>query len=357
MSAADANLNKAAPTEAAPIAVIGAGIAGLACAELLAQAGQRVEVFDKSRGPAGRMSTKRGDDAGVAWQCDQGAQYFTVRDADFHAQVQRWVQAGAAALWPGRIGSHGVSGFVPSSTALARYVGTPRMTAPANYLMRTLRELAAPPMPVQFHLQSAVQALEAQGGAWQLRTLEAGVLPQSYRAVLLAMPAPQAVALLNPVAPDGAALAASATMSGCWAVMLRCSAAVNLPIDGAFIDGGPLSWIARDSSKPGRTGPETWLLHASAEWSEAHIEDAAASVCAALLQAFAALGGPDPASVQATAHRWRYADSAPALTAGCWWNADARLGACGDWLNGGKVEGAWLSGRALARSALATLVG
>ena len=369
MSALHANLNKAAPTEAAPIAVIGAGIAGLACAELLAQAGQRVHVFDKSRGPAGRMSTKRGEDgvdaqgAGTAWQCDQGAQYFTARDADFHAQVQRWVQAGAAALWPGRIASysssHSASGFVPSSTALARYVGTPRMTAPAHYLMRMLGDLSAPAMPVQFHLQSTVQTLEAQDGAWQLRTLEAGVQPQiqphHYRTVLLAMPAPQALALLNPVAPDGAALAASATMRGCWAVMLRCSAAVNLSFDGAFIDGGPLSWIARDSSKPGRTGPETWLLHASAEWSEAHIEDDAAKVCAALLQAFAALGGPDPASVQATAHRWRYADSAPALTAGCWWSADARLGACGDWLNGGKVEGAWLSGRALARSALAAL--
>lgn len=364
MSAADANLS-AATTAVAPIAVIGAGIAGLACAELLAQAGQQVHVFDKSRGPAGRMSTKRGEDgvdaqgAGTVWQCDQGAQYFTARDADFHAQVQRWVQGGAAALWPGRIGSystsHSASGFVPSSTPLARYVGTPRMTAPAHHLMHTLGELSAPATPAQFHLQTTLQGLAAHGGAWKLDTLEAGVLPQSYRAVLLAMPAPQAVALLNPVAPDGAALAASATMRGCWAVMLRCSVAVNLPFDGAFIDADPLSWIARDSSKPGRTGLETWLLHASAEWSEAHIEDDAAKVCAALLQAFAALGGPDPGSVQATAHRWRYADSAPALTAGCWWSADARLGACGDWLNGGKVEGAWLSGRALARSALATL--
>ena len=255
MSALHANLNKAAPTEAAPIAVIGAGIAGLACAELLAQAGQQVHVFDKSRGPAGRMSTKRGEDgvdaqgAGTAWQCDQGAQYFTARDADFHAQVQRWVQGGAAALWQGRIASysasHSASGFVPSSTALARYVGTPRMTAPAHYLMRMLGDLSAPAMPVQFHLQSTAQTLEAQDGAWQLRTLEAGVQPQiqphHYRAVLLAMPAPQVVALLNPVAPDGAALAASATMRGCWAVMLRCRAAVNLSFDGAFIDGSPLS--------------------------------------------------------------------------------------------------------------------
>jgi len=42
------------------------------------------------------------------------------------------------------------------------------------------------------------------------------------------------------------------------------------------------------------------------------------------------------------------------LTAGCWWDAHAGLGLCGDWLHGGKVEGAWLSGRALARCVLGT---
>ena len=167
--------------------------------------------------------------------------------------------------------------------------------------------------------------------------------------MLLAIPAPQAVPLLAAIAADGAALAASARMRGCWAVMVRCSSQVSLAFDGAFINAGPLRWVARDSSKPGRSGVDTWLLHASPEWSESHIEDDAASVTNALLQAFAALGGPDPSSVQATAHRWRYADTEAPLTAGCWWDASAGLGMCGDWLHGGKVEGAWLSGRALAK--------
>jgi hypothetical protein len=116
-----------------------------------------------------------------------------------------------------------------------------------------------------------------------------------------------------------------------------------------------LRWVARDSSKPGRTvppGTETWLLHASPEWSEAHIEDSADTVTATLLAAFAALGGPATHLVQATAHRWRYADTEPALTQGHWWDAAMRVGMCGDWLNGGKVEGAWLSGQSLAQQVL-----
>jgi renalase len=81
------------------IAVIGAGIAGLSCATQLQEAGLKVSVFDKSRGPGGRMSTRRGDD----WQCDHGAQYFTARDADFQAEVARWQAAGVAALWQPRL--------------------------------------------------------------------------------------------------------------------------------------------------------------------------------------------------------------------------------------------------------------
>ena len=40
-------------------AIIGAGIAGLACAQKLKQAGRSVKLFDKGRGPGGRMSTRR----------------------------------------------------------------------------------------------------------------------------------------------------------------------------------------------------------------------------------------------------------------------------------------------------------
>ena len=69
-----------------------------------------------------------------------------------------------------------------------------------------------------------------------------------------------------------------------------------------------------------------------------------------MLQAFAEHGGPAPQ--RWTAHRWRYADSAPALQDGCGWDAQAGLGLCGDWLHGGKVEGAWLSGLKLAEALL-----
>ena len=69
------------PSISQPIAVIGAGLSGLSCAQALAQAGHPVHLFDKSRGPSGRMSTRRSSDGATDWQCDHGAQYFTARHA------------------------------------------------------------------------------------------------------------------------------------------------------------------------------------------------------------------------------------------------------------------------------------
>mgnify|MGYP006183743439 FL=1 len=326
------------------IAVIGAGLAGLSCAQALLQAGHTVHVFDKARGPSGRMSTRRAEDDNGPWQCDHGAQYFTARDPAFRAEVARWQQAGVAALWDARLASFDGTAWSNPATPLERFVGTPRMTSPAAWLVQHLGD------PALAQWQTTVQRLDHSEGGWTITSAEHGLHSPRYSAVLLAVPAPQAVPLLAPVSPAGAALAASARMRGSWAVMLRYASPVALPWEGAFINTGPLRWVARDSSKPGRTGQETWLLHASPEWSEAHIEDSAEAVTTALLAAFAALGGPAP--LAATAHRWRYADTEPALTQGSWWDAQMRLGLCGDWLHGGKVEGAWLSGRALAQQVL-----
>ncbi len=322
------------------IAVIGAGLAGLACATALQQAGLTVSVFDKSRGAGGRMSTRRGD----GWHCDHGAQYFTARDPAFRAEVQRWCEAGSAALWTPRLVSlpRDLPVAAPVEAEVERFVGTPRMTAPAALLAGGLSVAT----------NTAIEQIRSVPDGWQLQSAERGWLPADFAGIVLAIPAPQAAALLQQPAAELAALASRAVMRGCWAAMLNFDAPVALPFDAAFVQRGPLRWIARDRSKPGRGGAETWLLHAGAEWSEDHLDDDAVQVAQRLVEAFAELGGPLPRAQ--TAHRWRYANSQPAGQLGSVWDAVERIGLCGDWLHGGNIEGAWLSGRHLAAQALAS---
>ena len=78
------------------IAVIGAGIAGAACSRALTRAGHSVHVFDKSRGPGGRLATRRAewvDRQGQACttRFDHGAIGITARTQAF--QYCPWPQA------------------------------------------------------------------------------------------------------------------------------------------------------------------------------------------------------------------------------------------------------------------------
>jgi predicted NAD/FAD-dependent oxidoreductase len=127
----------------------------------------------------------------------------------------------------------------------------------------------------------------------------------------------------------------------------------RVPIEADILrEDGIIGWAARNSAKPGRSGPESFVIQAGPEWSRAHLEDDSSAVTPVLLEAFSVRVGTElPELLSAVAHRWRFARSGGAGL-GMLWNPDPRLGACGDWLLGPRVECAWLSGTALAEAML-----
>jgi renalase len=314
------------------VAVIGAGIAGLAAAGRLQKAGCQVVVFDKSRGVGGRMATRREE----AFSFDHGAQYFTAHGPVFAAQVEAWERAVIVAHWP----PQGLSG-----RAEGCWVGVPGMTAPCRSLAEGLLIVTG----------SAVRGISREDGAWRLAseqgTVSAAGLDR-FEAVVLAIPAPQAVPL---IAASGAALpgAEQAAYAPCWALMLAGDPDfADLP--AAFSpEDGAIAWVARNGTKPGRPpGEETVVVHATPDWSRAHLEDAPEAVAALLQQRLAACTRRSIEPSFARAHRWRYALVERALGQPCLWNAEAGLGACGDWCIGARVEAAFDSGTALAAAML-----
>jgi predicted NAD/FAD-dependent oxidoreductase len=106
--------------------IIGAGIARLAAATSLRQAGHETVVFDKARGPGGRASTRRA----APFAFDHGAQYFTARDPRFRRLVERFVHEGVAARWDGRIVSLRPGVQTPVGANTGRFVGTPHIRSP-----------------------------------------------------------------------------------------------------------------------------------------------------------------------------------------------------------------------------------
>lgn len=328
------------PVSEKPIAILGAGIAGLSCAARLLAAGHAVEVIEKGRAPGGRASTRRGE----GWQADHGAQYFTAHDPDFVAAVEAWRAAGVVADWPARIVAFDGHAFSPVSNDGTRFVGTPRMSALGRHLAEGL--------PVRYGTR--VTALGRDDEDWIFDTAEHGVLDQGYSAVILTLPAQQAHALLVEAAPGFADIAERSAMRGCWALMARFAADPGLPFDAAFVNDGPLSWVACDSSKPGRPAGHTWVLHApAADDIGGETDEELDGIAEAMIEAFAELGAPRPDAH--TLHRWRFAQPAQESAIGSLWAPLERIGLAGDWLNGGRIEGAWLSGRQLADAVIASM--
>ncbi len=301
------------------IAVVGAGPAGLACAGRLHAAGRRVTVIEKSRGLGGRAATRRR--GGPAF--DHGAPVVPAEgDAAWRAALAGWRAAGIVADWP----------------AAGRLVAVPRMTAHAEAMAEGLA----------VETGARASGLRRGAGGWRIAVEEGGERGP-FDAVAVAIPAPQAVVLLggHPLASPLAdvAMAPGWTAMAAWSAPPAAAAAAWLEGDGA-----PLALAVGNSAKPGRDPlPETWVLHAGAEWSRRSLEAPAEAVGAELLAAFAARGGRAlPAPDHLVAHRWRYARVERALGAPCLWDGEARLGLCGDWCLGPDLADAWSSGRALA---------
>jgi predicted NAD/FAD-dependent oxidoreductase len=318
------------------IAIVGAGIAGLACARRLTAGGADVRIFDKARGPGGRLATRRGD----GWQADIGAQYFTARHPGFQDSVAVWAASGVVARWPAEPVRLERGSITARDDGRERWVGVPRMSALSRHLVQGLD--IAP--------GRSIVALE-QGPGWSLREAE-GPTHGPFDAVVIALPAPQTAALLRPVAAALADEAAAVPMRGCWTAVLTVDSG-SPPFEAAFVIDHPLRWIAHDGSKPGRDGDATWIAHASPDWSDPRLDWTPERVLPALVSLFAdATGLADEAVRGLAAHKWRYSQSPAPHAAGFLLDSERAIGTCGDWCNGNRVEGAWVSGDEIAKRLL-----
>ncbi len=308
------------------IAMIGAGMAGLAAANRLRERGFDCTVFEKSRGLGGRMATRRVD----ALQFDHGAQYFTARGARFRSRLMQWQTRGVAAEWlPGK------------------WVGMPGMTAPARSLGEGIEIIQG----------ARVTGLDGGPGHWRLISDTAPNGAHEYglfEAVIMAIPAPQIVPLAASAGIRFPELE-SVRYAPCLTLMLAFDAVTDLHEWSLSPAEGPIAWMARNRTKPGREGPlETLVAHATPAWSRQHVDTPTESAAETLLHALRPhLGAAEP--VFRMLHRWLYARVEQTAGVPYLWDPIRQVGACGDWAGGPRVEAAFDSGEALAMAVIESL--
>ncbi len=349
-----------APSPAGPrrFAVVGAGMAGVACARTLAQAGHDVTLIEKQPRTGGRtasLDTPYGS-------FDAGAQYFTVRDERF-AQALETVP-GLARPWSAStvrvLDAAGRVAAAAPPPGEAHWVATPAMDA----LVQAWSEPLARAGRLLTH--TAVTHVERdpmRAHAWQLRTatVDGGTRTLAgFDGVVFALPAPQTQALLAAcaVAPDWSEALADVQIAPCWTLMLAFAQAVR----PGLVTLGPqwnaarsthhrVAWLARESSKPGRAQIERWTVQASPRWSQEHLQDDHERIRAKLTRAFAELTGIRAEPTLSQVRCWPHAQTQSPLGQAFVWDDASGLGACGDWCLGHRLEDAFVSGLSLALAA------
>jgi len=305
------------------ICIAGAGMAGLACATALRSAGEEVFLLDKGRGPGGRMATRRLETPSGEANFDMGAPAFTVRDPVFIEEVRHWAGLGVAAPW--------------ADAGHDAWVGVPAMNAPLKALARDL----------DVHWGTRVSKLSPTSGGWTITTDGDAVFGAD--AVVVALPAEQTADLLASAAAEISETARRSPSMPCWTVMLAFHE--RLPVPENYLvgsDDGPLGLAIRNRAKPGRSGPETWVVHAAPEWSARNLDSPSRVIEETMFAALSErLAVAVPVPLVCAVHRWRYARPESG-SLGATWDPRTRLGICGDWVAGPGVEGAWRSGKELA---------
>ncbi len=322
------------------IVVVGAGLAGLRAARVLRDAGhEAVTVIDKARGVGGRLSTRRHGELRV----DIGAQFFTVKDPAFAAWVEPLLKKGVAREWSRSFPLWDAGAITPRASGHPRYACPEGMTALAKELSEGLT----------LRLGQAVTRIQQASPGYHLGLADGSSLEAD--TLLLNLPPAQLLSIAAPLLEPSWSLPISRVeMAPCWAVYGRLSADFPASItdwNGLEWNHHPvLQWVARDHTRRGRTQPPVLVAHTTESFARAHIEsapeDIAREVADALEQTLGVHFDEAP-----QAHRWRYSVPKGEPT-GLLWSMNRRLGICGDWCEGGRVEGAWLSGERLAASIL-----
>lgn len=314
--------------KANPILIIGAGIAGLSAAHRLAGAKVPVLLLDKGRGIGGRMATRRTGEATF----DHGAQFFSAKTPDFQGFLETAAQVGVAREWWPNI----------NDSQHPRWVGASGMNTVPKLLAGTSTVLT----------NKKVVKIEAVGDPWQVTTEDSGTFFAS--ALIVTIPAPQALELLknssvylpeNPLS--------QIKYHPCLALLATLDGATSIPAPGGLqANRAVVSWLA-DNFQKGISKVPSVTIHASPEFSQKKIDGNLQSAAAMMFKAVADLIHPAQV-VDWQMHRWRYSlayerHPMPFFRA----NTDAPLLFGGDGFGMGNVEGAFVSGLAMANYLLA----
>ncbi|AFZ11748.1 amine oxidase [Crinalium epipsammum PCC 9333] len=348
------------------VVVIGAGIAGLICAQQLQQAGLIVVVVEKSRGVGGRFATRRLHDT----RADHGVRYLEPYGKRLQQLIDELTNRNILQVWTDTVYELSADGILQPKNDYPRYIASEGMTAVAKFLatgldIRLNQRVEAIQIKAERDLLS-VENNECDSTYQLLLSSPATQTPDKLnaRAIVAAIPAPQAVSLLEPLAESGLSPEfinnlRSVEFDPCLSVMVGYPTSKQQDLDQlspawkAVIcpHDTQIAWIGLDSSKRQEVKQPVLVIQSTPEFAQSYLDIDNLEPAAHQLLSHASknlipwLDKPEWLQI----HRWRYAFPKQSLQIDYLdTNMLLPLVCCGDWCGGNRIESAINSGFAAA---------
>ena len=311
------------------VLVLGAGMAGLAAAQILSRTNCTMRLIDKGHQVGGRVAARR---IGTSL-FDHGLQHFTARFAPFAQQLAHWEREGKITRW---------ANSFPGTDPLDSATSTPHYRVPGG--MHLLPLSLASGMDVVLGCKALAVCQSTDG--WLVH-LDNGTKVQA-RALVVTLPAPQSIALM---AAGGTVLPATIrdrlaciNHARCLTVLAHVDGPTELPPPGAMHVGPePLAWISDNHAKGVSEPPGAVTLQAGPEYSRQFWELGDDGVAFQLFGCAQKRIGRRLVSNQVKRWRMAYATSTIPETHLAT-DAPFPLVFAGDGMGGSRSEAAWMSG-------------
>ena len=312
--------------------VLGSGVAGSTIANLLSKK-YSVHVFDKARGPGGRSSNKRFKNN---LSFDHGVQYISPKSKPFIKYVHKLCKNKILKSWED---NHLDFTFEkkPFST---KYIGRKANNDLVKYNLKNIKQTFGSP----------IEKIDFKKYFWEITLKNKSI--HRFKSLIITCPFPQLKKLAKSYL-DKNILKMKVQMQPNITIMLALKNQKTFPISSIKFDDDILAWAANENSKKRfKSNINLWTLQATLKWSKKTINKYKndKSIISQLITRFIKLTGFEKNKIIfKKIHGWKYSynyEKTPYLSI---WNKKINLGVCGDWLNGPKVENAWLSANDLAK--------
>ena len=312
--------------------ILGSGIAGSTIAKLLSKK-YSVHVFDKARGPGGRSSNKRFKNN---LSFDHGVQYISPKSKLFTKYIQRLHKKKILKNWD----DNHLDFTFEKKPFSSKFIGRRANNDLVKYNLRNIKQSFASP----------IEKIDFKKYFWEIVLKDKS--KYQFKSLIITCPFPQLKKLAKNYL-DKNILKLKVQMQPNITAMIALKNQKNLPISSIKFDDDILAWAANENSKKRfKSNINLWTLQATLKWSKKTINKYKIdkSIMSQLVTRFIKLTGfKKNKIIFKKIHGWKYSynyEKTPYLSI---WNKKINLGICGDWLNGPKVENAWLSANDLAR--------